>query len=426
MSPEPEDQLARTLHTEAERYLEHGGADVELSHVLARAGQIRRGRRMRASMVMAAVVVAVAVPAGLVVVNHDPDRGTAPPPIAGSTGPTNTEPPLVSTSDTPTQGAGSPAKPITLGGVTAGAAPSTGYEYAGTLHGPNGDQPLGKGGNPRAIARIDGGFLVARTSLTGGASTVSYVADDRTSGPGVSWPYGTSGFAVSPEGNVGAFIEPDGTVLAVQDAGSRYFEVGKLPTGSSYQAEAVMGENCSGRSAEVGCTVYARSDGASPEIWAISPNVAAHRVLPGITDLAGMTADGAYAGVASTAKAVTCSESRDNHDDVLFRTCAWRFLSFSPDGSYLLATGAGDVDGENQLEIVEAASGKVLLHLRTAPDVTLYAITWEDHDHVLATVFDQGQWGVERIGLDGSREMALAPVQDDGSGNGSPYLLPQN
>src|SRR5690606_21313117 len=82
----PENELTATLRRQADRYAAAGGTDLGLDQVLSRAGEIRRGRRMRATMVMAAVVVALAVPVGITTLGNDPTKPKTPTPAAAPDG----------------------------------------------------------------------------------------------------------------------------------------------------------------------------------------------------------------------------------------------------------------------------------------------------------------------------------------------------
>ncbi|MCZ4499194.1 MAG: hypothetical protein JWQ74_1747 [Marmoricola sp.] len=403
----PEHDLSRTLARQADRYVENGGTGLELDRVLSRAGEIRRGRRMRASMVMAAVVLAVAVPVGISALGNDP---TVRPPV----GPAGT--PTAKTTD---------VSPLSLDGLRVGGAPAHGYLYAGTLHGPEGEQPLGKGGEPVQVARINGGFLVQRSALdVSNPDTASFIADDG-SRASTSWPVGAGGFAVSPDRNVGAFVEPDGTVLAVQDGGSRFFEIGTVPVpdAASVTAVAVTGENCSGRSEEIGCTVYVTSTGENPQTWSISPNTPGRVVSNGQQRVVAVSADGLVAGYTSVTDDGSCSSVTDGSDKV-WNTCDHSLSAFSPSGKLLLAgpaykSGAGD----SELAVLDAVTGEPRLQLSASPDVIITAVTWEDDEHLIVNLLDgDAKAALVRVALDGSRELA-SPVVRPVDAYVSPYNL---
>jgi hypothetical protein len=385
----PEPDLTSRLSREADRFFDRGGAPLDLGQVLDRAGEIRRGRRMRASMLMAACVLAIAVPTAMVATRAD---HVAPTPAA---------PVKIDRS------------PLTLAGLQTGSEPRQGYVRDNALHVDGFDYTLEK---ERVVgfAKFSAGLLVA---VQDGAGDVRA----RRLGVAQTWPM-EGDFAVSDGGNVAAFVEPDGTVIAVQDGGSRWFELGKLPEGSGFSAIAVQGENCSGRSEAAGCTVYAASHGEQPRTYALQPHQDAVVAGPARTvDLRGDK----VAAFASISDSGSCSEVRQR-DSVLWSTCDHRLLSFSPDGKHLLAAAAyADGTGDSELAILDSDTGKTAVDLRTADQGVLTRMVWEDDTHVLATVFEKGRWAVIRIGLDGEREYAVPPVPGNDY-DGAPFVLPSS
>ncbi len=389
MNGSPENELNSTLSRKAEQFARRGGTDLDLAQVVSRAGEIRRGRRMRATMAMAAVVLAVAVPVGVTVLNDPTKPATiqpAAPPDAG---------------------------PITIDGLKTGDKP-TGYAVAGEIHDGNMTVSLGEGGEPRALARIEGGFLVARQAPDGELA-VSFVGVNRAF-PARSWPT-TGSFVVSEEGRVGAFVRPDGVVMAIQDGGEGVYGFGDLP-GDGFTVVAIEGEDCS----ETGdCTVYVQTKDQDPKLWAVSATEESKQVYPGMIGAAGIT-DELVAGQVSYSDAGSCSEVRDRENALLWKTCDFRFSSFSPNGQNLLGAQAyGDGFGDGQLSVLDARSGRVVLDLKTDDGATVTAATWEDDEHVLATVYEQGRWALIRIALNGAREYALAP--EAGEDIATPFLV---
>jgi hypothetical protein len=245
-----------------------------------------------------------------------------------------------------------------------------------------------------------------------------------------TWPV-EGDFAVSPGGNVAAFVEPDGTVMAVQDGGSRYFEVGKVADGSAsdagsgrYSVAAVTGENCSGRSEEAGCTIYVNSNDDSHEIWAVAPHQEPVLVKPQLQKLTGYSASGAAIGQLSSSDGGSCWAALDKADDQRWKTCTYALKSFSRDGRLVLA-GSAETDGvgDTRLAVLDAATGKPVLDLRTADRASIYQVVWEDSSHLLATVRDGNRWAILRIGVDGHREYAVSP-ETGADEYVSPFVLP--
>jgi hypothetical protein len=413
------DQLTRALREKGDRFADQHVADLSLDSVLQRAGEIRRGRRMRATLVMATAVLAIAIPVGITVTG----RGGAdhPEPAPEPTG-----------------------SPITLGDLPIGTKPAIGYAspYDGSssivhrriskhedktyvVAGRMGDV-AGAGPVLNQFAFLDGGLLTGTNDS--GDETAHFYGD---TDPKTELTWSMRGdFAVSPEGNVGAFALRNGTVMAVQDGGSRYFEVGRLPSGDSYSAIAVRGENCSGRSEAVGCTIYLTSNGerGTAEVWAVSPYrtpVVVHRQLQGLSDI---SSDNLYAGLFTSNDSSSCSQVEDAAGERVWNTCGHQLRTFSPDGRHLLATGDyGSGLGDTELAILDVPGhGKVVLDLKTADGATLYGdAVWEDDEHVLVTVVEDGKWAILRFGLDGSREYAIPPLISSFD-YPAPFVLPSS
>jgi len=405
-NPMNDHDLTNALKQRADDFVRLGGHDMDLAGVLSRAGEIRRGRRMRASIVMAAVALAIAVPVGVVAIGDD--------------NPGNPEPgPAVTSTPTPTPN----TDRISFDGLKTGKAPATGYRIGDQLYADG--QALGHTDSASSfLARINGGFLI------GGANdSVGFIADDG-SALDKTWPF-SGGFAVSPEGNVGAFVEPDGTVIAVQDGGSRQFDLGKAPAvggEASWIIAAVTGENCSGRSEEPGCTVYLNNNGTDAVIAKIQPNRDPILVYPELQRLADVEDHGWAAGTTSVSDTGSCSAVLDKTDTEIWKTCDYSFGSFSPNGKYLLAGPAyRDGSGDGSLAVIYPAlkssdPASIVVDLKTADGALVYQATWEDSSHVLAVVFKGDEWAVVRIGMDGSRELALPVIQGTGDFI-SPYTL---
>jgi hypothetical protein len=392
MNTPQQDPLARALARQADQFSRRGGAELDLGQVLDRAGQIRRGRRMRATMLMAACVLAIVAPIGIVSLDRDASRQ---------------EP-------TPARRV-EDRTPLTLTGLSQAAAPRIGYAQDGVLH-LEGFAYAAKGERFVALAAIRDGVLVATSDDQGNLRA-------RLLDSSQSWPM-EGGFAVSPDRNVAAFTQPDGTVTAVQDGGSRFFDVGKVPAGTGFDTVAVSGENCSGRSEADGCAVYVSSKGTTPATWVARTHRSTSRLQPpnGLGLYLSAAGQDRLAWVTSVTDAGSCSQV-DEGGRSLWRTCDHRILSFSPDGRRVLASAAyADGLGDTQLAVLDAATGKVGLDLSVADGGAITQMVWEDDTHLLAVVYDANRWGVVRIGLDGRRELAVAPAPDSGD-LASPFVL---
>jgi hypothetical protein len=307
-----------------------------------------------------------------------------------------------------------------------GAPPKVGYWADGMAYG--GPHPIPLTPQPAYFARTPGGFLYTQPS-DGGDLTAHFIGDDGTV-LDQSWSI-AGGFGVSPYGNVVAFATTNGHVVAVQDGGSRYFDLGLLPNVSaehSWSVVAVTGENCSGRSEDTDCTVYAEDNGVTQFVAKISPHQDSVVVHPSLKNLIGVNPNGLVAGTTSISDTGSCSVVLDNTDKQLWKTCDYSFDMFSPDGRFLLGGPAyRDGSGDGSVAVLDATTtsgGKDALvsDLSTASGAVVVNKVWEDATHYLAVVGQGNKWGVVRIGLDGSRELALPVVQGTDDGN-STYVL---
>jgi len=379
-----EHDLNARLSRQAEQFDRLGGSDLDLGQVLDRAGEIRRGRRMRATMVMAACVLAIAVPTVLVATNGSGDKDLPPAP-----------PSQVDRSA------------LTLDGLKQGEAPQIAYVQSGALH-RDGFTYTSKGERYVGAAELRNGTMVAVRDA-GGKLTARALDGD-------SWPM-SGDFAASPGGAMVAFVEPDGTPVVVTSDGNRSarksYTLPRIQRGSGFDAVAVNGASCRAGT-EPPCTVWVTSHGSSPESWTSTAHDIAQKVQPGFSTVTDVdSTNSLVAGIIDVRDDLTtCSAVEPSTKDTpLWSTCDYRLLEFSTDDQRLLATGSvGDGIGDTHLAVLDSRTGKVELDLRTADQVFIGQMVWEDGTHVLATVFEGGQWAIVRIGLDGRREYAVAPV----------------
>lgn len=414
-----EDELPR----EAELFEAHGGRELHLEEVLARAGGIRRKRRSVRGLVAAAVVVAVLAPAGVILAHRESASG--PGPLVQPTTSTSTSPSPAPTVDPNTVHAIGFAA---LAGKPAGQPPATGYVDDDVWHAPDGsttDQSFTRYGMLDAAPIGDDLLIRTGAEQTGDPTAILVHTGDRNT-VAHSWPI-SGGFVTSPGGAVVAFAEPDGTPVVVQDGGSQWYEMPKVPAGAV--VAAVRGADCKEQSpGGGGCTVFLNSLGNRPKTWMSSSHGLVDAASAHIRNLADVSTSGRVAGISEHhTDLTTCSEVRGTDDQLVWRTCDNRFESFSPDGSRLLATnGIGDGLGDNQLDVFDARSGDPVVRYRVADGGAITWMRWEDDAHVLAVVFDEGVWGIVRVGLDGQVEVAVPPVKAKGADpTNSPFLLPQ-
>lgn len=393
-----ERDLSTRLNHEADQFFTKGGAPLEIGQVLDRAGEIRRGRRMRATMLMAACLLAVAVPTALLAT-----RGHETPVQPAHQGKVD-------------------SSPLSLHGLDQGAGPFPGYLADHAWHPPQGgaidlsglDDPI------REVAAFKGGFLVA-TQTESGDLSANVVQSDGTI-VGEARPM-EGGFAVSDTGAAAGFVAPDGTAYLVTADGVKTFM--QVPRGTGFDAVAVSG-TCTGTPDDKEpCAVWVQSSGRKPASWFVTVN-AASTARGEYVDLADVRGNGSLAAGTTVVRddLTTCSAVETTRtDEPGWTTCGHQMVAFSPDGKHVLAMPDGDGLGPTGLVVYDADKGTKLLDLSVAHQGYVRQMVWENDDQVLATVYQQGLWAVVRIGLDGARQYAVPPLtaQDDVE---PPFLLP--
>jgi hypothetical protein len=392
-----ETDLNTRLTREADGFFRNGGTTLELSQVLDRAGEIKRGRRMRATMLMAACVLAIAAPTVLI-----------------ATGGNRTRPPV-----TPAKQVKVDHSPLTLEGLERGNQPHDGYAVGSEFRVANGSIGLAAGkATVAAVARIEGGVLVA-TRDESGALTARFVDDQGGTTRG-RWPM-SGGFATTPDDAAAAFVQPDGTPVLVRAADLRTLE--PVPGGGALTAAAVTGSDCT-RPNVSGCTVWTNDGGAVPTVWMAYAGGTTKKLDTDLRSVVDVDGQERMAGVNSVSDTGSCSEVGEIGKRTLWKTCKYSLLSFSPDSQHLLATSAyRDGAGDTEIAVLDSATGRSVLDLRTTDGAFVTQLVWEDDMHVLANTYERGRWAVVRIGLDGRRMYAVPPVAGNDY-DGSPFVLP--
>jgi hypothetical protein len=110
-----------------------------------------------------------------------------------------------------------------------------------------------------------------------------------------------------------------------------------------------------------------------------------------------------------------------------WRTCRNRFSDIAPGNDHVIGIPAyGDGFGPTVLDVLELRTGdrvRSWVADRKGRSATYFGELWEDPEHLLVVTFQEQEWAVVRLGLDGSMEYAVAPVADDGDMT-APFLLP--
>lgn len=347
----------------------------------------------------------------------------------------------------PAPGDGS-VKALALNTLPIGAEPRDGYLAGAEFH--NGAASasftLEPGTEVTELAAMYGGYLLSFADDLGN-QRVRFVSDDGSISR--TWGVDQDSFfptlVVSGDRELGAFVQIGGKSVVVQDGGRTVTEL-RPPEGAvdiGFAPVAVTGTDCTGAAPD--CSVllhgleYTGGTGTRATTWTVRPGRSAATDRKGIGEVRTVAANGFAAG---TVKIIedgdgSCAGVADARKSVLWTTCKDRLLSFSPDSKWVLAsTSTVSGSGDHELTVFDARSGEERLRLKTARNVGIFEMVWEDDDHVLAVISDwkvdpdsedhvDPRWAVVRISLDGSREYAVAPVAGQNDDFDGPLDLPQ-
>lgn len=333
-------------------------------------------------------------------------------------------------SETPSPDAPPDERLLDVSGLEQGDAPGLayaelawkdGFPRGGTIHAPDGREvPLPPGGVSEFVPFGDGWMVVVIDQDTGRESLVSMSSDgdddDRTRLSG--------GIAVSSDGGTVAWTTPDGTVTVADRNGERR-SLGSVGAKGPYRTVGIIGDDC-GRSAseDASCSVIVDTVGRRYGTFAVTSlgEVTPIDGLRTATTVSGTRVGGVYS-VDDLAPS-SCSRMLDRPESrVLWETCDYTLDVVDPDGKTLVGLPSYlDGFGPNTLALVSMSDGSTLQSWTSGPDsATYFDQVWEDSSHLLIRTFQDGQWAVVRVGLDGSLEYAVAPVE--GEDLASPIVL---
>ena len=387
-----DEQLARELRSRAD---DMAGAPLALEDVKRTASAIRR-RRLATAAGGAAVVLALAVPVGLGVV----DRGAVTPDPA------------------PAQ------KPMPSGPVEAklttdapdGSAAETPYAWDGVIHEPDGED-ISTPGAYDALAPFGSGWLGVTNRTHQGQLTVL-----DANGAVVDTFPGGLGVASSADGTLTAFSDAQGRIHTRGTADADDVELNPHGPLSLVDVVAVVGsESCT---SEAGCSVYFNEYGDLGGPYRIHENGKMWEYTR-FSRMLGAASDGRVAGLMSASDDGSCSGVFDGRERLLWKTCDYTLGAFSPDGTYVIGRPAYlDGVGDGLVAILDAQNGEMVAQFTSGRRSQAFVrdAVWESDRTLLATVFQNGAWGLMRMTDLGELEQ----VEDLGAGEDvdPPAILP--
>jgi hypothetical protein len=367
-----------------------GGHPIGFDEVRRSARRIQR-RRRAVSGAVAAVVLSIAVPAGLSVSSR---VDSAPMPAQTPTAPAS-----------PTTPAPVPDGPVTLRlkGLDQGAPPALPYMSPDGLVTP--EETLETDIVMHAWERREDGWI--RLGYAGSRSVVTFL--DEELDPVSSEPSGER-MAANADGSMVAWtrIEPDGqTLLSTSgpDETSWSFPATPAVEPVGYVGpDAVVYERLRGETSDAG---IAYGDGQTRPIQG----------FVGVSDAS--EASGLIAGPTRVDDEGSCSGVMDPAESttrVVRETCDHSLQQFSPDGRYLLASDPYQSGlGSTSLTVLDARTLEPVVDFQQprGGQVSLLTIAWESDEAVLAVALEGTTTTIIRLRLDGTVEQAVEPVEGD-------------
>jgi hypothetical protein len=398
-------ELSRQLHAQVDDW-HH--APLTLDDVQGKARTIRRRRSAMTTGIAAVAVLAVLVPAGLVI----DDPGSPRPSPAPS-------PPTEAIEPTPNEDG---SFRLTLD-VPEGEVPATGFLSQGELVTPNGTIDLP--GDFVQLAPYDGGWVGIRAGDLPplGAQVVILDADLQE----LSAVASATSLVISPDGSRVAWIEAAGNegdwtvVNAPTDGGDQI----RTPTQPNTQVEGFIADDTVATSFfddTTGETFYYQA-GPDGEFDMIPFD--GYQSVGGVSPVTGRVA-----GQTKFLGDSTCSEVRrtDQTQELLVQeTCDYQLGEFSPDGRWIIGEASYYDLGSPTLAILDATTLQPVVEYvssrKQADAAVVHAAAWEDDDTVLAVVEQGGQQAVLRLEADGTATR-VSGVRD--SAMTIEFFLPQH
>lgn len=258
--------------------------------------------------------------------------------------------------------------------------------------------------------RYDGGTTLGDDLLAvgndNGRLSVDVIEPDGT----VVESFDTLSYPVAnPDHTTVAYVAPGGDLTTRWEGGGAAMSSG-LADGDTVAA-VTGGPDCN---EEVdGCRVFLNhGDGSAPE--AADSHGVVDVVIPGAVRINDVSSDGPVAAQTSFSDTGSCSAVYDEAaGENVFETCDFSFVGFAPDGAHLSGTDAyRDGFGQGWVVILDATTGDEVARWE-ATDGAATDWVWEDDSHLLIQAYEQGEWRIHRLGVDGSTEQVLASSEGD-------------
>ena len=381
---------------------------LSLADVKGRARGIRR-RRVAVSGLAAAAVIAVAVPAGLVVADHTTSQSDLPPAATTPSPDSSASPdPTDSPTDGPSEDASPDVRTVTLDNDVTARSGGPGVDYlihgdvvspdsgATTIRLPNGDPAAQT--RPYDVFARAGDTWLALWRDDQGRSFVDFVKRDGTV---FDTRRATSSLAESQDGSIALYGTPEGKVVSYSAADDNLGMNDPATAPPDVEPVGVIGSGTckEGDPEGGGCAVFFNDWGSDAAgYYATSHGIGSR--LGHFRKITGVSPDGWISGIVSATDTGSCSVVWGADWSPSWKTCDYQLGKFSPDGKYVLGSAAyGDGIGASDVAILDAATGQVLVDYRNDAEAQAFVnnAVWDTDGTVLATVFARGRWTLMRM-----------------------------
>jgi len=212
----------------------------------------------------------------------------------------------------------------------------------------------------------------------------------------------------SPDGTAAAYIARSGQLQIYTSTGDGLWMADGFVDGDSIVA--VAGDDCA--AGGVNCVVYiTHGDGTDAEAIAFEGNRGV--IAPNVYKLNDVSPDARIAAQTSSSDSGSCSSVIDRGGSPVFETCEYTFDDFSPDAAHLSGADAyRDGFGQGYVVILDATNGNQVARWNATEGRATNWI-WEDESHLLIQAYEQGEWRIYRLGVDGQSEQVLSSIEGD-------------
>ncbi|WP_323792360.1 hypothetical protein [Nocardioides sp.] len=224
--------------------------------------------------------------------------------------------------------------------------------------------------------------------------------------------------AIAPDGRTIALITDDDELLVLNgEAGEQSF--GAVDPDAVLAAFIGNGD-CS---LETGCHPFLEYGDLEREPFEVNYEGPDTRPVPGALRL-NDAADGfLVTAQVSSSDIGSCGGlyDREGGGAVVFETCDSQVLDISPTGDFVAGTDPyGDGLGPTYFSILDRTGDEVARY-EVERGFVYVDLAWSDDTHVVASVYQDAQWRVVSLGVDGASEVVLGPV--DGTEMLNPFQV---